>query len=89
MEAKKIDFSHTSEALSELSEALSNLSAATAAKKNELKNAEKQQGLLLKDRENRLEILTTSSENILSNIDGIIENLNKVLEDDGTSNDNN
>jgi len=89
MDAKKIDLARTNEALSALSEALTNLSTAAAAKKNDLKNAEKQQSALLKDRENRLEILTSSSENILHNIDEIIKKLDKVLDDNGSGNDNN
>ena len=48
----------------------------------------KQQENILKDRENRLQILTTSSENILHNIDNIISQLDKVLENDGTGNNN-
>lgn len=89
MDAKKIDLARTNDALSALSEALNNLSTTVAAKKNDLKNDAKQQNALLKDRENRLEILTSSSENILSNIDEIIKKLDKVLDNNGTSNDNN
>ncbi len=89
MDAKKIDLARTNDALSALSEALNNLSTTVAAKKNDLKNDAKQQNALLKDRENRLEILTSSSENILSNIDEIIKKLDKVLDNNGSSNDNN
>ena len=80
MEAKNFEFANTNNALAELSEALVNLNAAVAAKKNDIKAQKKQEEALLKDRENRLEILKTSSENILQD---------KVLENDGTSNDNN
>ncbi len=89
MDAKKIDLARTNEALSALSEALNNLSTAVTAKKNDIKNSAKQQSALLKDRENRLEILSSSSENILNNIDEIIQKLDKVLDDNGSSNDNN
>ena len=88
MEAKKIEFTETNNALAELSEALVNLNVSVSAKKNELKTQSKQQENILKDRESRLQILTTSSENILHNIDNIISQLDKVLENDGTGNNN-
>ena len=89
MEAKKNEFAQTNSALSELSEALAKLNVAVSTKRNELKVSAQAQEELLKDRESRLKILQTSSQNILHNIDNIIGKLDKVLEEDVTSNNNN
>lgn len=89
MEGKIFEFANTTSALAELSEALVNLNTAAEAKKSELKKRRKEEDTLIKDREARLEILKSSSQNIIQNIDNIIGKLDKVLENDGTSNDNN
>lgn len=89
MEAKKNELAETQDALAELSEALVALGASVSAKKNELRAQKKQDSLLLKDKENRLEILKTSSVNVLHGIDRIITQLDKVLENNGTGHNNN
>lgn len=89
MTEKKFELPQTNEALAELSDTLVNLNNVLAAKKNELKNTEKQNDALLRSREKQLELLKEASENVLGNIDEMIVKLDKVLENNGTGNDNN
>lgn len=88
MTEKKFELPQTNDALAELSDTLVNLNNVLAAK-NELKNAEKQNDALLKSRERQLALLKEASENVLGNIDEMIVKLDKVLENNGTGNDNN
>lgn len=89
MTEKKFELPQTNDALAELSDTLVNLNNVLAAKKNGLKNAEKQNDALLKSREKQLALLKEASENVLGNIDKMIVKLDKVLENNGTGNDNN
>ncbi len=89
MTEKKFELPQTNDALAELSDTLVNLNNVLAAKKNELKNVEKQNDALLKSREKKLALLKEASENVLGNIDEMIVKLDKVLENNGTGNDNN
>lgn len=89
MTEKKFELPQTNDALAELSDTLVNLNNVLAAKKNELKNIEKQNDALLKSREKQLALLKEASENVLGNIDKMIVKLDKVLENNGTGNDNN
>lgn len=89
MTEKKFELPQTNDALAELSDTLVNLNNVLAAKKNELKNVEKQNDALLKSREKQLVLLKEASENVLGNIDEMIVKLDKVLENNGTGNDNN
>lgn len=89
MTEKKFELPQTNDALAELSDTLVNLNNVLAAKKNELKNTEKQNDALLRSREKQLELLKEASENVLGNIDEMIVKLDKVLENNGTGNDNN
>lgn len=89
MTEKKFELPQTNDALAELSDTLVNLNNVLAAKKNELKNVEKQNDALLKSREKQLALLKEASENVLGNIDEMIVKLDKVLENNGTGNDNN
>lgn len=89
MTDKNIELEQTKRALAELSEALAEVSAAVTAKKNELKAADKQKQSLLKDREEKLNVLKQSSKKVIGDINGIIGKLDKVLENNGTSNDHN
>lgn len=89
METKNQNLTRTQDALAGLSEALLKLNAAADAKKELLKKQNKQTAETIEDREKRLEILKASSEKISAQIDHIIENLDKVLENDGTGNNNN
>ncbi len=89
METKNQNLTRTQDALASLSEALLKLNAAADAKKELLKKQNKQTAETIENREKRLEILKASSEKISAQIDHIIENLDKVLENDGTGNNNN
>ena len=83
------ELTRTNDALAELSDTLILLNNALAAKKNDLKALEKTHDAVLKKRENQLGILKDASENVLKNIDTMIEKLDKVLENNGSSNNNN
>lgn len=88
-DTKKIEFTQTGNALAELSEVLVKLNGIIDEKKDQLSSAKKKQESELSDNSKRLEILKNSSQNIIKNIDAVIMKLDKVLENDGTSNNNN
>ena len=88
-DTKKSDFSQTDDALAELNAALMHLSEAAEEKKRELNARLQVQQSEEKQKEQKLELLTESCTNIVSNIDDIINRLDKILEDNGTSNNNN
>ena len=88
-DTKKIDFALTNGALAELSEAIVNLNAAITAKKNELRSKDKVNSAKTKEQEAKIRILQETSSEVLNNIGGLINKLDQVLEDNGTSNHNN
>ncbi len=88
-DAKKIEFSQTNNALAELSDVLVKLNVILDEKKDKLALSQKKIEAERKDNSKRLEILKSSSENIIRNIDAVIMKLDKVLENDGTGNNNN
>ncbi len=88
-DAKKIEFSQTNNALAELSDVLVKLNGILDEKKDKLALSQKKIEAERKDNSKRLEILKSSSENIIRNIDAVIMKLDKVLENDGTGNNNN
>ena len=88
-DAKKIEFSQTNNALAELSDVLVKLNGILHEKKDKLALSQKKIEAERKDNSKRLEILKSSSENIIRNIDAVIMKLDKVLENDGTGNNNN
>lgn len=88
-DTKKSDFSQTDDALAELNAALMHLSEVAEGKKRELDARLREQQSEAKQKGQKLELLTESCTNIVSNIDGIINRLDKILEDNGTSNNNN
>lgn len=88
-DAKKIEFSQTNNALAELSDVLVKLNGILDEKKDKLALSQKKIETERKDNSKRLEILKSSSENIIRNIDAVIMKLDKVLENDGTGNNNN
>ena len=88
-DAKKIEFSQTNNALAELSDVLVKLNGILDEKKDKLVLSQKKIEAERKDNSKRLEILKSSSENIIRNIDAVIMKLDKVLENDGTGNNNN
>lgn len=88
-DTKKIELSQTGNALAELSDVLIKLNTILDEKKDQLDTAKKKQESELGDNNKRLQILKSSSQNIIKNIDAVIVKLDKVLENDGTSNNNN
>lgn len=88
-EAKKIELTQTQNALAELSDVLVKLSDVLDEKKNAWNAEKKALANQAKEDSENLELLKTASQNIIHNIDNVISKLDKVLENDGTSNDNN
>ena len=88
-DTKKIELPQTENALAELSAALVKLEEIFDEKKNSWSLEKK--NLIAEAQENaeNLEMLKTSSQNIILNIDSVITKLDKVLENDGSSNNNN
>ena len=86
---KKIEFAETNNALAELSEMLLLLGNAIDEKKAALAAEEKKLQTEAADSKKRLKILKDSSQNVINNIDSIINKLDKVLENDGSGNNNN
>ena len=89
MTEKNAELPQTSAAIAGLSDALARLNSAIGSKKDEMARKEKRYGAELKDSEARLELLKASSRKIIDNINTVMTRLDKVLENDGTSNDNN
>ena len=89
MTEKNAELPQKSAAIAGLSDALARLNSAIGSKKDELARKEKRYGAELKDSEARLELLKASSRKIIDNINTVMTRLDKVLENDGTSNDNN
>lgn len=88
-DTKKIELSQTGNALAELSDVLIKLNTILDEKKDQLDTAKKKQEAELGNNNKRLQILKSSSQNIIKNIDAVIVKLDKVLENNGTSNNNN
>lgn len=88
-EAKKIELTQTENALAELSNVLVKLSDVLDDKKIAWNTEKKALASQAKEDSENLELLKTASQNIIQNIDNVISKLDKVLENDGTSNNNN
>ncbi len=89
MSDKNFDLPQINQALADLSEVIIELNNAVAAKKAEIKNSAKATENQLKEKDAKLNILRESSQNVLDNIGTIITKLDKVLENNGSSNNNN
>lgn len=89
MSDKNFDLPQINQALADLSEVIIELNNAVAAKKAEIKNNVKATENQLKEKDAKLNILRESSQNVLDNIGTIITKLDKVLENNGSSNNNN
>lgn len=89
MSDKNFDLPQINQALADLSEVIIELNNAVAAKKAEIKNSAKTTENQLKEKDAKLNILRESSQNVLDNIGTIITKLDKVLENNGSSNNNN
>jgi len=82
-------FLQTNEALADLTAALLHLSETAEQKKQELSVRENNQQTELKNKNDIISTLTNSCTDIISNIDSIINRMDKVLENNGSSNSNN
>lgn len=88
-DTKNFEFKQTNDALAELSELLVKLNESATEKKKQLVAQDTTQKAECFEIEQRLELLRASSQNIINNIDNVITKLDKVLVNDGTSNNNN
>jgi len=86
---KNNDFLQTEEALADLASAILHLKEVTEQKKQELSIKDKNNLNELNNKNSTINLLTESYSDTIKNIDNIIEHMNKVLEDDGTSYSNN
>lgn len=75
--------------MAELNSALMHLSEIVEGKKQEIGARTKNLQNEAKQEKQKLDFLAESCNSIVANIDGIINRLDKVLEDNGTSNNNN
>lgn len=88
-DAKKIELNQTENALAELSDLLLKLNDKLDDKKNLLNSQKKEIISESKKNADNLLLLQETSQNLLHNIDNIISKLDKVLENDGASYNNN
>ena len=86
---KKNDFQQTEEALADLTAALLHLSETAELKKQQWCTKEKNMQQEIKNKSDTINLLTESCTDIITNIDGIIARMDKVLENNGTSYSNN
>lgn len=87
-DTKKIELNQTNNALAELSEVLLKLNEVIDSKKDVLVQERKKRELENIENSKRTDILAQTSKNIINNIDTVISKLDKILENDGTSNNN-
>ena len=88
-DTKNSDFPQTDDAMAELNSALMHLGEVVESKKQEINVRTKDLQNEVSQEKQKLDFLTESCNSIVANIDGIINRLDKVLEDNGTSNNNN
>ena len=88
-DAKKIELNQTENALAELSDLLLKLNDKLDDKKNLLNSQKKEMISESKKNADNLLLLQETSQNLLHNIDHLISKLDKVLENDGASYNNN
>lgn len=89
MENKKIELQQTIQALAELSATTAALTAALKTKQEELRIRLAADNLALAQKEQSLADLQKQAAATLQGIDGIISQIDNVLENNGTGNDNN
>ncbi len=83
------DFKLTNDALAELSASLQNLENMLTLKCEEAAKENKKQSQALKESEIKLSLLRDTSSHVLNNLDVLINKLDNVLENNGTSYNNN
>ena len=88
-DTKNNDFSQTEEALADLTAVILHLKEVAEQKKQELSAKDKNIQNELINKSSTINLLTESYSDVISNIDNIIESINKVLENDGASYSNN
>lgn len=88
-DTKNNDFSQTEEALADLTAAILHLKEVAEQKKQELSAKDKNIQNELINKSSTINLLTESYSDVISNIDNIIESINKVLENNGASYSNN
>ena len=89
MTEKNSELPLTGEAIAELSKALAQLNEIIGQKKNELTRQEKKQLAEAKESKAKIDLLKSTSLKILENINNVQKRLDKVLENNGASNNNN
>lgn len=88
MDVKISDLPMTANALASLCEALDALNSALSSKKDDIAARNKFTSQQLNDNNNKIVFLKETSAKIIGQIDSIIENLDNVLEKNGSSNNN-
>lgn len=89
MTEKNVELPQTNAAIAGLSEALDKLNEVLSAKKEQLSAKDAKAKSQLKTSETNLALLKNTSEKIITNINAVMSRLDKVLENDVSSNDNN
>lgn len=89
MTEKNVELPQTNAAIAGLSEALDQLNDVLSVKAEQLSAAKIKNEAQLKNSETNLELLKNASEKIITNINAVMSRLDKVLENDVSSNDNN
>ena len=89
MTEKNSELPLTNSALESLHQALDKLNDVLSDKSQQIAQSQKLYKKEIDEREKQLRLLKTSSQNIMNNINSVISRLDKVLENDGTSNNNN
>lgn len=87
-DTKNSELPQTDSALADLSAALLHLNELASAKKQQLDQEKKKTQAKLSSQEKSFGLLKESCSGIVANIDNIIEKLDRVLENNGTSNNN-
>lgn len=89
MTEKNSELPLTNSALESLHQALDKLNGVLNDKSQQIVQSQKLYKKELDEREKQLNLLKSSSQNIMNNINSVISRLDKVLENDGSSYDNN
>lgn len=89
MTEKNVELPQTNAAIAGLSDALDQLNEVLSVKAEQLSAAKIKNEAQLKNSETNLELLKNASEKIITNINAVMSRLDKVLENDVSSNDNN
>lgn len=86
---KNTNLPATTEAIAELSSALAYLNEVMGDKQKEISLSKKKAETELKSKDKKIENLKSAYTKIINNVDSVINRLDKVLEKDGSGNNNN